>query len=329
MMFNLRGLVFAGLGLLATLLVLPCGNASTLWAEFAPLPPGAVIDLTAEGATDWAHWGLDATNFFDHKISATQQISDFTLLGVNPPEQETASLIGYTWTDGTPTPGVTNTTTSVSVTGLMSGFSISVPADTFLRELKVYLGAYAARGQFQAVLSDSAGPGYTDFALDDEFESTNGVYTIHYAAGSTGQVLTVTFTVNAMHDADFGNISLQAAALVFIGTNRPPSVALTSPAADSNFALSDPIMITAEASDSDGSIRSVKFYDGALKLDEETNSPYTFLWTNAPLGWHRLTAVARDNFGAIQPRAPVCPSWSSSPPPAEWSQRAWPSRPAR
>src|ERR1051326_5976543 len=272
--------------------------AATLSGSFAPLQSGAVIDLSAEGAEDWAHWGLDPTNVFDHKDSLMQEISDFTPIGGEEAQQQTGGLTGFTWSNGTPNLAVTNTTTSVVVTGLMSGFTVTTPADTLLRKLRVYVGVNSGQGRFQARLSDGSAPAYTDFSLDNQFETSNGVYNIAYAAASTGQVLTVTFAMSAIYDPDFASVCLEAASLVLIGTNLPPSVTLTSPEEDSNSTLGDPIQITADALDPDGSIASVEFYDGALKLDAETSSPYSFLWTNAPLGLHRLTAVARDNFGA-------------------------------
>jgi len=294
----MRPLLFAILAALATLIPTSNARAATLAGAFTPLLPGTVIDLTAEGTADWVHWGFDPAHPIDRNVNAMQQISTFTLIGTAAAQPEAASLIGYTWSDGTPTAGVTNTTTSISVTGLLNGFQISVPADTSLRELKVYVGAYSTQARFAAVLSDSSAPPFVDFALDDEFENTNGVYTLSYAAASAGQELTVSYTINAMHDVELGSAFLQAASLVFIGTNKPPSVALTSPAPESNFLLSSSITITVDAFDVDGSIREVEFYDGSAKLGGTTNSPYTFVWTTAAAGFHQLNAVARDDSGA-------------------------------
>jgi len=294
------------LALLASLTV-PSGNAATLSGTFAPLLPETQIDLTAEGATDWTHWGLDwdTTTFFDRKAGVIPQISNFTLVGGAAIRHDPTSPIAYSWSDGTPLLAVSDTTATVYVTGAMNGFRISAPADTLLRTLNVYVGASAAQGRFEAALSDSSASIYTDFTLDNEFDSTNGVYTLNYAAASTGQVLIVTYTVNTMHDSDLGSISLQAASLVLIGTNKPPLVTLTAPVEDSNFNPSDTVVISADASDVDGAIAAVEFYDGRLKVGEATTAPYSVVWNNLSLGWHRLTALARDDFGATTISAPV------------------------
>jgi len=40
------------------------------------------------------------------------------------------------------------------------------------------------------------------------------VYTLTYRAASSGQTLTVKWTVETMHEAQWGNVTLQAATLV-------------------------------------------------------------------------------------------------------------------
>src|SRR5438552_1171522 len=72
---NMLGRLGVILAFLASLTVLPFGKAATLEVSFAPVPPEAMIDLTAEGTEDWAHWGLDATNLFNHKAKMARQIS--------------------------------------------------------------------------------------------------------------------------------------------------------------------------------------------------------------------------------------------------------------
>ncbi|HVC80851.1 MAG TPA: hypothetical protein VNL35_10185, partial [Chloroflexota bacterium] len=44
------------------------------------LPP-STTNLTSEGTTDWAHWGLTGPASFDHKASGGSQISTFSNLG--------------------------------------------------------------------------------------------------------------------------------------------------------------------------------------------------------------------------------------------------------
>src|SRR6266404_9070117 len=55
-------------------------SAGTLSGNFAPVTPGTVVNLTAIGNLDWADWGFDPTNQFNHK-SGAGLISDFSLIG--------------------------------------------------------------------------------------------------------------------------------------------------------------------------------------------------------------------------------------------------------
>jgi len=92
----------------------------------------------------------------------------------------------------------------------------------------------------------------------------------------------------------------------FSGTNALPAVTLAASA--TNLPAAGAITLTARASDADGAIQRVEFYNGSAKLGESTapaNGDYTFAWQNAPLGQHRLTARAMDNLGGSADSAPL------------------------
>lgn len=82
------------------------------------------------------------------------------------------------------------------------------------------------------------------------------------------------------------------------GTNVPPTVQLTAPASGSSFASGASVAVSANASDSDGTISQVEFFRGSTSLGVDTSSPYGVTWSNAAAGSYTLTAVARDNLGA-------------------------------
>ena len=79
--------------------------------------------------------------------------------------------------------------------------------------------------------------------------------------------------------------------------NQPPSVSLTAPSSGAVFTAPASITLSATASDTDGAIGRVDFYDGATRLGSDTSNPYSLQWTFVA-GSHSLTAVARDNGGA-------------------------------
>ncbi|WP_372237540.1 Ig-like domain-containing protein [Pseudomonas sp. Hp2] len=57
--------------------------------------------------------------------------------------------------------------------------------------------------------------------------------------------------------------------------------------------------LAATASDQDGTISKVEYYQGSTKIDEATASPYTVTWSNVPgrANDYVLTARATDNRG--------------------------------
>ena len=83
------------------------------------------------------------------------------------------------------------------------------------------------------------------------------------------------------------------------GGNQLPSVSITSPANGATLNAPASINIIASASDPDGSVSKVEFYQGSTKLGEDTSSPYDFTWSNVAAGSYSLTARATDNAGAV------------------------------
>jgi xyloglucan-specific exo-beta-1,4-glucanase len=79
--------------------------------------------------------------------------------------------------------------------------------------------------------------------------------------------------------------------------NLLPVVSITSPVSGTTYLTGDDITFSASASDPDGTITSVEFYDGSTLLGSVNSAPYDFTWTNLPPGTHQITARATDDFG--------------------------------
>jgi hypothetical protein len=108
-------------------------------------------------------------------------------------------------------------------------------------------------------------------------------------------------TEGAFANAILGNISGRVLAI-----NLPLTVSIVAPEAGSQFAIGSKIPITAEASDPDGTVELVGFYANGVRIGPSfTEEPYTFVWEDAPVGTHVLTARARDNDGALSTSEPV------------------------
>ncbi|MFY0598904.1 MAG: polysaccharide lyase family 7 protein [Cyclobacteriaceae bacterium] len=77
--------------------------------------------------------------------------------------------------------------------------------------------------------------------------------------------------------------------------NDAPSTSITTPSNNSSFLVGDDITITADASDTDGTIAKVEFYQGTTKLGEDATAPYSYEWTDVSEGNYVLSSRAIDN----------------------------------
>jgi len=79
--------------------------------------------------------------------------------------------------------------------------------------------------------------------------------------------------------------------------NAQPTVSLTSPSNGATFIQGTAIPLAATASDTDGTISQVAFYNGETLLNVDEAAPFAYSWEDAPLGSHALRAVATDDRG--------------------------------
>jgi PKD repeat protein len=134
-------------------------------------------------------------------------------------------------------------------------------------------------------------------------------FSIVYPAAGTD---TVSLTVSG----PFGTDTLTRPGSILIFTNSPPTVAITSPANGASFIAPATITIQATASDSDGSVTNVQFFDGNTSLGNRSSSPFN-LSVSLAVGSHALTAIASDNLGATKATPlPVTVTVTTNSPPA-------------
>jgi hypothetical protein len=81
-------------------------------------------------------------------------------------------------------------------------------------------------------------------------------------------------------------------------SNQPPTVSVSAPASGAIFANDSGINVTANASDQDGAVSKVEFFQNGAKLGEDATAPYSFAWDHVTVGNYALTARATDNSGA-------------------------------
>lgn len=143
--------------------------------------------------------------------------------------------------------------------------------------------------------------------------ATVAPYAINWTVAAPGNYsLTAQATDNAGGSATSAPVSVVATA----PPNVEPTVALTGPAGGSSFIVPATIALTATASDADGTISKVEFFNGSELVGTAATAPYTVGWAVASPGTYSLTARATDNASGVTTSAPVTVSASSNQPPA-------------
>lgn len=111
-----------------------------------------------------------------------------------------------------------------------------------------------------------------------------------WVAGAIDEVGTYSY---ALSDAEVTNLYNSSK------PNVAPTISITAPANNTTYIQGASIALTANAADSDGTVKQVQFYDGATLLATSTIAPYSYNWTTATVGTHTITAKATDNSGAV------------------------------
>jgi parallel beta-helix repeat protein len=117
--------------------------------------------------------------------------------------------------------------------------------------------------------------------------------------GTAGTPRTITFTVtDSSSTSPPGNTTPPPG-------DAPPTATLVSPSSSATVAAPGYFVVRADASDSDGTISKVEFYQGSTLIGVVTAAPYSVSWTDVTPGTYALTAKSYDNQGASTTSKPV------------------------
>jgi hypothetical protein len=106
------------------------------------------------------------------------------------------------------------------------------------------------------------------------------------------------YSVSAKATDNLGATATSTALVFVVSSNVPPVVSILTPLNNATFTAPATISISVTATDADGSIALVEFYNGATKIGENATSPYTYNLANVVEGTYTITAKATDNMGA-------------------------------
>ncbi len=120
-------------------------------------------------------------------------------------------------------------------------------------------------------------------------------WTVTWSDGAPG-----THALKARATDDDGASTETAAVSVTIvpPANAPPTISLTSPSAGATIVAPATVVLSASASDADGSVAKVEFFSGALLVATLAAPPYSATLTALPAGSYSFSAKATDDDGA-------------------------------
>ena len=124
-------------------------------------------------------------------------------------------------------------------------------------------------------------------------EVTSAPYTMPFTTTASGTV----YKFTAVATDNLGATGSSSEVSVSVGAvNQAPKVSLASSPASQG--VPGPLTLTATATDADGTIAKVAFYNGATKLGEKTAAPFTWPFTTTATGTiYKFTAIATDDKG--------------------------------
>jgi hypothetical protein len=173
-------------------------------AAIAPL-----VDLSAEGSRDWVHWGQESTFSLER-----DKDGNFAILEGAPTAPRFRHALSpqrFSWRGGSPVDRSDGTPTGIRTCGKGNGFTISAPATTSTRTLRLYVGVLAGRGRLEANLT--TGGGTSVARLEERGGSLHtAVFVLTYRAPKDG-VLRVNWVTEESFSSDCGGVALEAATL--------------------------------------------------------------------------------------------------------------------
>ncbi|MGD9418970.1 MAG: Ig-like domain-containing protein [Verrucomicrobiota bacterium JB025] len=158
-----------------------------------------------------------------------------------------------------------------------------------------------AAGFFQGYLDEAR---IWNYARSQEEIRQTGSFEVTAAAGlvgrwgmTEGSGATITSSAAGSVVGDVVNETTWTEGATFTN-NIPPSVTWESPDAGM-LDFNSVVALVASASDADGTVVQVEFFDNGVSVGSDTTAPYSVDVMLDTLGDHHMTAVATDNTGAI------------------------------
>ena len=236
---------------------------------------GTIVKLTATSNSDstFAGWG-----------GACSGAGTATTCTVTMDAAKTATvtfnLIPFDYSFSAPGVTITQGDTAQQIITITKTQGTAQAVTVNLGNLPAGITLTSANSQTCTPTSGSCALTFSYSATTSATVGTSSISTTAKSAGLTDKSNTFSLTVNKK-------------------PNQSPTVSITSPANGASFTEIAEITIKADASDSDGTIKKVEFYNGVTKLGEDASAPYEINWENVLEGTYEISVKVIDNELAI------------------------------
>ncbi|HYG38265.1 MAG TPA: Ig-like domain-containing protein [Cytophagales bacterium] len=295
------------------------GNGSTRWASLYSDPQWIYVDLGANYNINRVKITWEAAYGRDYQVQISGNASDWS--SIKTVSGNTALINDHTGLSGSGrylrihgtargtewgysiyelevygTTGTSNISPTATITSPANNAVFNAPATITLNATASDTDGTISKVEFFNGTNKLG----EDLSAPYSFTWTN------VAAGSYSLTAKATDNLSASGSSSVVNITVNG--------NNAPIVNITSPANNAAFNAPATITINATASDGDGSVFKVEFFNGSNKLGEDLSSPYGFTWSNVAVGNYSITAKATDNQGAVATSTPVSVAVNSTTP---------------
>jgi beta-glucanase (GH16 family) len=157
-------------------------------------------------------------------------------------------------------------------------------------EIRWYVDGVLYSTRTSAQWYSDAAPGNTRAPFDEEFYIIlNAAVGGNYTGCTSSGCITASFPQQYL--IDYVRVYADI-------VNDPPAVTITTPVTGSVLPAGD-ITIEATATDTDGSVATVEFWNGFDYLGEDTTAPHSFVWSAVPDGCYEIVARVIDDLGGV------------------------------
>jgi len=259
-----------GLGMPVVSITGPTNNALVPW------PGNVPITATASDAA-----GISQVQFFQGSTSlGIVTNSPYSLVWSNPP------LGGYILTAvAKDNNGLMFTSSVVNLT--IDGILLTAPTNNSVQPAPANININASVGDGAAITRVQFFQGSNSLVI-----ITNVPYSFIWSNVTSG-----TYALSAQA-SDSSGLTLTSG-VVNVTVDNLSAVTLTNPISNARFVAGTNILLGASATDSDGTVTQVQFFQGTNNLGVVTSAPYSLIWSNVPAGALALTACAMDNSGLV------------------------------